>query len=55
MDPSTLDKIEKAQRTVGRGEWWCMNLGTMQSLGSRKRAESWGEGEVGFLSDVINW
>lgn len=54
MDASALDKIEKAQRTVGRGEWWCTNLGTVQSLSSRKRAESWGEGEVDFLRDVIN-
>lgn len=27
-DASTLDKIEKAQRTDGRGEWWCVRLGT---------------------------
>lgn len=61
VDTSALDKIEKAQRTDGHGEWWCMNFGTMQSVISKEeRCVLGGLGLFLFCSNVfflwhVNW
>lgn len=50
VDASALDTIAKAQRTVGHGEWWCMNFGTVRSVRSKEERCGLGFGVCFFLS-----
>lgn len=38
VDATTLDKMEKAQRTLGHGEWWRVNFGGSESITSTEKS-----------------